>query len=526
MDVNLWFARDEQLNDIVTVVNANKENTYTCPICESKVIPKALESAKVSPHFAHVDVSKCSAESMIHFWYKHKFIDIGDTFTIKTDKEYTYTCADFTVEKEYKLSNGIYRPDLIVITECGEEIIFEMANTNKKNVEDYIDRWIELDKIIVEVDIKTLQGDKKIFNALYYKGKCFNFNKRETNRYSLYLDIKEYQKKASNLSKIKDLEWFWKELNNKTVDDSVLFEIFDEFSQHEKKIFIKSSHSLVKGFISDFSENKRNEIINKYKNLEGFIDFYRTNRSMSIYNEGNEYSAITKTSLNLHYSSKSEIFEKIDRCYKSAYGTYKKHEIFNRVNNCKNLSLAVKELDYYLKNKLDENYSFEISESKYYLHKPKITLKYKRLVLFEMRISNLLLDSSDKDLIYEYLIKKVSRHISIKFNKYKVEEFKRYITKVNKFLKQSTQFENTYFELNQPKASKVKLKLKSDKNRTIYSLNLSRLSNQILINLVFNMFKYNELKCSICSNSIHMSIKFIENDFVPPKRCSTCKTKK
>lgn len=54
MNVNLWFARDNH-GEITTILNSNNINTYTCPICNSEVIPKALESKQITPHFAHID---------------------------------------------------------------------------------------------------------------------------------------------------------------------------------------------------------------------------------------------------------------------------------------------------------------------------------------------------------------------------------------------------------------------------------------------------------------------------------------
>lgn len=218
MNVNLWFARDEQ-NEIVSVYNSNKENTYHCPICSSEVIPKALESKRMTPHFAHIDRSKCDSESMVHWWFKNKFIDKGDRFSIVTDKEISYVCKDYDVEVTFNLESGIYRPDLVVYTECGEIVVFEMANTNKKKVKDYIDKWIELDKVIIEVDIKALTNSfssERKFNALYYKGKCFNFNKRDGGYYNTIGKLKEEMKQNGkyDIELVRKLDWFWDELIN------------------------------------------------------------------------------------------------------------------------------------------------------------------------------------------------------------------------------------------------------------------------------------------------------------------------
>jgi len=66
MNVNLWFARDNH-GEITTIINSNNENTYTCPICNSEVIPKALESKQITPHFAHIDRNNVQVNHLYTF---------------------------------------------------------------------------------------------------------------------------------------------------------------------------------------------------------------------------------------------------------------------------------------------------------------------------------------------------------------------------------------------------------------------------------------------------------------------------
>lgn len=242
MDVNLWFARDDN-KEIISIVNAKHGIDYTCPICSSKVIPKALESKKITPHFAHVDKKKCNSESMLHWWFKHKFIEQGEAFKIKTDKEIEFTCKKYDVEKNYHLESGAYRPDLVITTECGNEIIFEMANSNKKKVQDYIDRWIELGKVVVEIDIKSLMGNEKVFPALFYKGKCFNFNKRDGGYYNSIGKLKERMIQDGNydIEKVKELDWFWSELvkYKESNDMSELFIVMDAIDEGDLNVIDK-----------------------------------------------------------------------------------------------------------------------------------------------------------------------------------------------------------------------------------------------------------------------------------------------
>jgi hypothetical protein len=177
-NVKLWFAKDEY-ERIVTIdeVNENnKNNTYLCPVCGSNLKPKAVKSKQITSHFAHVDASKCNSESQIHFWFKHRFLEKGDKFTVSADKVREYMVNDILVERPYEVENGIYKPDVTILTECGNTIYFEMAFTNKKQVKDYLDIWLELKNIVVEVDIKDLISKNKIptLKALFYEGKCFN----------------------------------------------------------------------------------------------------------------------------------------------------------------------------------------------------------------------------------------------------------------------------------------------------------------------------------------------------------------
>ena len=154
-NVQLWFAKNED-GEILTIdeVNKNTKDKYYSPMCGSELIPRQGEIN--SWCFAHIDKSKCNSESMIHFWVKNKLIEKGDKFIVTSDYEKEYICRDILVEKSYEVDGKIYKPDLTIITECGKTIYFEMNHTNKKKLEDYIDIWIGLNNIVVEVDTKTL----------------------------------------------------------------------------------------------------------------------------------------------------------------------------------------------------------------------------------------------------------------------------------------------------------------------------------------------------------------------------------
>jgi hypothetical protein len=109
-NVKLWFARDSDDN-IVTINETKSNKRYTCPLCGSNVKPKALKSKQITSHFAHVDASKCNPESMIHWWFKNKFIVPGDKFSVKSDCVKDYICKEVIVEQSYEVNGQTYKPD-------------------------------------------------------------------------------------------------------------------------------------------------------------------------------------------------------------------------------------------------------------------------------------------------------------------------------------------------------------------------------------------------------------------------------
>jgi len=254
-DVQLFWANDENgdIAIIFDMVEEDRTKKYTCPVCGSEVRPVAIDNktkdgkvAQVSPHFSHFDASKCSNESAIHYWFKNKILVNGDSFIIKTDAEHEYKCKEVLVEQFYKTEFGIYRPDITIITECGKSIYFEMNYTNKKKVEDYMDKWLELGNPVVEVDLKALMSaslnkTKYEFKALFYEGKCFNTKKND-----LYYDTigKHKEKLLSNgidstvKDKINKLNWFWRDINlykQSKLDDLGLISMFDLVEKDEKQ---------------------------------------------------------------------------------------------------------------------------------------------------------------------------------------------------------------------------------------------------------------------------------------------------
>ena len=236
-NINIWFARNKD-GDIVTIDKINDNNRYeeySCPICESKLIAKLGE--KNAHHLAHKDASKCSRETQIHFFVKNELLKQGDKFTVRLDDESKeFVCKEILIEQEYETEFGTYKPDITIMTEDDKTIYFEVAHTNKKKIEDYLDIWIELNNIVVEIETKEMIEGKiiKEFKAKFYEGKCFNIKQEDKEYYELVGKIKlndtEYPKEQ-----VEKLNWFWKDINRYLLREFEISEISDLIQAIEDK---------------------------------------------------------------------------------------------------------------------------------------------------------------------------------------------------------------------------------------------------------------------------------------------------
>jgi len=299
-NVNLWFAKDIN-NNIITIdevdVNSNNKTKYYCPLCGSDLIPKATKSKQITAHFAHIDASKCTSESMIHWWFKYKFLESGDKFRVVSDKEREYVCKEVLVEQSYTVEDKIYRPDVTIKTECGNVIYFEMKFTNEKKLKDYIDIWLELKNIVVEIDIKKLMSKDKlpVFNALFYDGKCFNVKKTKSNDNDLYYNTigkyKEYIYKNSLLDNKKQdlikLDWLWNDIqkykqNNIDIEDlfNLIQLIEDKNSRNIVIDILKNANCIT--VVNDYVEFMKNKIKNSLNFIKYEIDNAKIKYSISI----------------------------------------------------------------------------------------------------------------------------------------------------------------------------------------------------------------------------------------------------
>ena len=229
-NIQMPFAKRQDDGVKVNIGQINEENRYDkyeCIVCGSDVVPVAPNGkivdgsdAKVTPHFKHLDANKCGVENFVHFWAKTEYIKIGDRFIIITDKETEYICNKIFFEKTITINKKKYTPDATIITSCGKTIHFEFNYSNKKRIRDYIDRWKELNQVIVEVDLSSVvcvfSDAIPVFRALYYEGKCFNLSEEDKVYYNTIGQFKLTNEDKKVLKKRKDeiekLDYLWDEI--------------------------------------------------------------------------------------------------------------------------------------------------------------------------------------------------------------------------------------------------------------------------------------------------------------------------
>lgn len=281
----MWFAKDStnKYTTIEQIQDSNRNDTYLCPVCGSMVIPKLGD--KNSHHFAHVDKSKCNTESLIHWCYKNNFLIAGTKFYI-FDKESStykeYVCKEVDIEKTYHTSFGLYRPDVTVRTESGEEIFLEMFYKNKKNTDDYINLWCELNKPVIEIDIKALLHYEEDyiyrFNPVFYNGICYKHKMSKSKSFqnllamkTKVLDLKTCNVNNNAVQIINNIDWFWNDLLRYKSGDIEISEIAISLNHVMDCLDTNLSH-----MVEDFLINVRcSKILEEYRkyNFKKYNDY-------------------------------------------------------------------------------------------------------------------------------------------------------------------------------------------------------------------------------------------------------------
>ena len=101
-NVNLWFAKDKNngIMMIKDIIEENKHNEYTCPICGGLV--RANTGKIKSWYFSHINADDCSSETIVHWFVKYELLKVGERFKVKINDDIKeYVCKEIIEEKEY-----------------------------------------------------------------------------------------------------------------------------------------------------------------------------------------------------------------------------------------------------------------------------------------------------------------------------------------------------------------------------------------------------------------------------------------
>lgn len=307
--VCLWFAKDNK-NELITINNLNKDynGKYYCPLCGSEVIPKAIESLEVSPHFAHIDRSKCTSETIIHWWLKNEMFKHNDKIFIDDNKIYIDT---IDIEKEYNTTNGVYKPDITITSTKGEVIFFEINYTNKKNILKYIPIWKELGNKVVEINVHKYITDNgefvcdNIFNSI-----CMDLdykNKVKLNSLCDKLELCNF-----DVDKLNSVKWFIESCFKYNLNIVDIEYIYNEFKAIYNMDDIEINKFICNVLWSSNCNVALRDIINyRYKNIIKNTNI--NNENINIKQHRLVYDRLFSNKIELECNYESILFE-VDNC--------------------------------------------------------------------------------------------------------------------------------------------------------------------------------------------------------------------
>lgn len=305
-------------------------------------------------HFAHSDKSKCDSETQIHFWIKNELIKQGDKFKIRLDKDIIkeFVCKEVLTEQQYKTEFSIYKPDITIITESDETIYFEVAKTNKKKLEEYLDQWLELGNVVVEVETKNLINGNEIkeFKALFYDGKCFNVNKEDRDYYETIGNVKTgFKKGLYTKEEMDSVNWLWKDMNKYMAGELDIETLSDEIQAVE--------NGKLRNIIVD---------VLKKKSCNRILDDYVNHNINKIKKRLDVSKVFSNYSVEVQYVKNTRIYDRIFRgCRINFYYNDKCTEIYTKMDYDSNSNYIINTISLSLISKLVEK--IDIDEEKWYV---------------------------------------------------------------------------------------------------------------------------------------------------------------
>ncbi len=163
-------------NNIIHINDAQKTQSFFCPLCKKEMILKKSENQRRRPHFAHKKNSNCNPETVLHYLFKTKLYKIIKK-SIQTKK------------------------DLLISWDCNF-----CAETHSGNLLKKV-RNIKKDYVYnnVNLDIAFFDDKNRLFMAINIIKSDREINKKENNIIFLYIksDINYKDLEHSILNKLK-----------------------------------------------------------------------------------------------------------------------------------------------------------------------------------------------------------------------------------------------------------------------------------------------------------------------------------
>lgn len=391
-NIKLWFAKDKN-GEVVTIYDYDSSydnELFMCPMCQKEVKPRALNSEKVSRHFYHVEESKCN-EDFTHWWIKNVLILPNQEIKVIADQENTYIVKEVYIEKPYKTTFGIYKPDITIIAEDNTVIYLEIFNKNKKNLFKYIDKWDELKGIVCEIsveDVSNLNFDFT-FEATYYDSNTYNIDKYDL----ISDDFKSIFAEDFTKDEIKNIIWFLSEMCKYNRGERNIEEILNYLYLIEEKqiniILAILRNSKCSNFMKDYKAlftETINNVVNKYNLLSITPNKYPLKVYERFFNEFKitlNDGRNLKTKLNIlklegfiaeNMKEDNELIEKYQALKEENEVKY--NEIFNIIKEYENKMNKYKENSNYYENQIK------------LIKLKSIRKEYKHLTLIELKQIN------------------------------------------------------------------------------------------------------------------------------------------
>lgn len=278
-----------------------------------------------------------------------------------------------------------------------------MDYSNKKQIKDYIDIWLALKNIVVEIDVKKMMFKREApkFKALFYGGKCFNVRGNDSYYYTIgkYKEEKFNEIDKKSKERIQNLDWFWDDVfryKSGEVDIEHMAMLIDNIDGDERYVVnMILKKSMCSQLYKDYKDYKSQDCVHYFEEIMGKDDIIK--KSVEIINKNyrsidRNYKILLNKQSDHDYETywfKGKKRKRISKHYYSySIALYHKEyyqgewaidsvDITNRIYNFKNLEAIVEHVESKLNkhrirfqcNDCNNTYYLEFGEIKFYNEK-------------------------------------------------------------------------------------------------------------------------------------------------------------